>query len=98
MSDARDWLSFLGTCPPRSFRLRTVTVLPGEAIGYRPADWVDTLVVVEVGELEVECRSGTRASFPEGAILVFTELEPSSLRNGGTGPLVLSALSRIITP
>lgn len=98
MSDASDWLSFLGTCPPKSFRLRTVTLQPGEALGYQAADWVDTLVVVEVGELEVECRSGTCASFLEGAILVFTELEPSGIRNGGNGPLVLSALSRIVTP
>lgn len=98
MSDARDWLSFLGTCPPKSFRLRTVTLQPGETVGYQAADWVDTLVVVEVGALEVECRSGACASFAEGAILVFTELEPSSIRNGGNGPVVLSALSRIVTP
>lgn len=98
MSDDRDQFSFLGACLPESFRLRTLTVPPGESIDYRPVDWVDTLVVVEVGELEVECRSGTCTSFQEGAILSFTQLEPCLLRNNGKGALVLSAISRLITP
>jgi len=98
VSDGRDQFSFLGACLPESFRLRTLTVPPGTSIDYRPVDWLDTLVVVEVGELEVECRSGTCTSFQEGAVLSFAQLEPRHLRNGGSGPLVLSAISRIITP
>jgi hypothetical protein len=58
---------------------------------------VDTPVVVERGELEIEYRSGARAWFREGAILVFAGLTLRRLRNSTSRPLVLSALSRIRT-
>jgi hypothetical protein len=93
MADA-ERLSFLGVRCPEGFRLRTVTLQPGDALDYRPADWVDTLVVVERGELELECRSGTCARFADGAILVLSGLALRRLRNCGSGPLVLSALAR----
>ena len=82
-----------GTCPD-GFQLRTVTLQPGDALPYHPADWHRALVVVEVGDLEVECRSGTRAWFAEGAVLVLSGLDPRRLRNPGSTPLLLSALSR----
>jgi hypothetical protein len=94
MDDA-DRLSFLGARYPRNFRLRTLILQPRDAIDCQQADWADTLVLVEQGDLEIECRSGARACFPEGAILVFAGLALRRLRNSSTRPLVLSALSRI---
>jgi hypothetical protein len=92
MDDA-DGVSFLrGPCPS-GFRLRTLTLLPRDAVDYVPADWVDTLVVVEVGELELECSSGARACFGAGAVLVLFAPGLRRLRNCGSAPLVLSALS-----
>jgi hypothetical protein len=92
--DDLDRISFLDVpCPP-NFRLRTLTLQPCDAIDYRGADWVDALVVVERGELEIECSSGARAWFQEGAILVLADLTVGCLRNSGSGPLVLSAISR----
>jgi hypothetical protein len=94
MADAES-VSFLGVPCPKGFRLRTLTLQAWDAMDYVRADWVDTVVVVERGELEVECRSGARALFHEGASLVFSGLGLRRLRNAGNAPLVLSALSRI---
>ncbi|MPZ63100.1 MAG: hypothetical protein GEU93_17785 [Propionibacteriales bacterium] len=66
-----------------------------DAIDCQPADWADTLVVVERGQLDVECRNGARARFDEGAILSFAGVQLRQLRNPSGGPLVLSALSRL---
>jgi len=94
MTDA-DRISFLGVRCPRGYRLRTLTLQPRDAIDYVPADWADTLVVVERGEVELECRSGNRAWFAEGSVVVLAGLGLRRLRNAGDAPLVLSALGRI---
>jgi hypothetical protein len=93
--DGPDRISFLGARCPKDFRLHTLTLHPRNSIDYRPADWDDALVVVERGELEVECRSGARARFEEGAILAFATLAVRRLRNPSSKPLVLSILSRV---
>ena len=92
--DDPDRISFLGARCPKNFRLRTLTLPQGDALDYQRADWVDTLIVVERGELDIECRSGARATFREGAIVVFAGLAVRRLRNSGSSPLVLSAWSR----
>ncbi|MBL7490619.1 hypothetical protein I6A62_21595 [Frankia sp. AgW1.1] len=91
--DAQE-LSLLGTRLPPHLRLRTVVLPAGDAVAFQRADWVDTLIVVELGELDVECDDGTHATFRTGAILVLDLPEPRWLRNRGAGPLVLSAVSR----
>ena len=92
--DEQQRVSFLGAeCAP-FFRLRTVILQPRDAIDFVAADWASTLVVVERGALEIECRSGATASFGEGAVLSFHGVTPRRLRNAGEIPLVLSALSR----
>lgn len=80
----------------RGFRVRTLALGPGDAHEYRPAEWADALVIVERGELEVECRSGMRARFREGAVLAFAGLPLQRLRNAGSGPLVLRAFARAV--
>jgi quercetin dioxygenase-like cupin family protein len=92
--DEPDRISFLGRQCPENFRLSVVIVQPRDDIEWRPADWADALIVVERGELEVELRSGTRAWFREGAILVLAGLSLRRLRNSSRDPLVLSLLSR----
>lgn len=93
MSDA-ERVSFLGTGCPKGLRLRTLTLQPRDGLDYVPDDWADTMVVVERGELELECHSGTLVWFTQGAILVFAGLGLRRIRNAGGTPLVLSALSR----
>lgn len=93
--DGPDRISFLGARCPKGFRLETLTLRARDAIDCQSADWADTLVVVEHGRLEVECRSGIRARFEEGAILSFAGVELRQLRNPDSEPIVLSALSRL---
>jgi hypothetical protein len=75
-------------------RRRTVILPPGDVLDFVAADWADTLVVVERGELEIECRSGRRATFAADAVLTLVELPVRCLRNRGSEPLVLSAVTR----
>ena len=94
MDDA-DRISFLGALCPENFQLRTLILQPGDAIDCRRADWADTLVLVERGELEIESSGGARAWFQEGAILMFAGLALRRLGNPGHEALVLNALSRL---
>jgi quercetin dioxygenase-like cupin family protein len=91
-SDRR--LSFLGRELPKSFELRVVTFPPGSEQPYQEADWSDAIVVVEQGEIEVECTRGGRRQFRRGAILWLVGLPLRTLRNRGDEPAVLSAVSR----
>ena len=94
MTEPADQLSFLGRPCPGRFRMRTLTLQPRDAIAFVPADWADTVVIVERGSLEIECAGGTRRTFAEGAVLVFAGLPLRRLHNAGPSHLVLSALSR----
>lgn len=75
-------------------RRRTVILQPGDGLEYVAADWADTLVIVERGQLELECPSGRHARFTAGAILTMVGLPVRRLRNPGPRPLVLSAITR----
>ena len=89
-----DPLSFLGDHHHPGHRVRILILESGDALDVHPADWSDVLVVVERGLLQVECDSGTRATFSSGAVLVLTMPALRRLRNVGTAALVLSAVSR----
>ncbi len=89
-----DRLSFLGRALPRSFQLKVVTLQPGSEQPYREADWLDAIVIVERGEIELECTAGGRRQFQQGAILWFVGLPLRTLRNRGDEPTVLAAVSR----
>lgn len=86
--------SIAGLRCPAGFRRRTITLQPCEDIDFVRPDWADAVVVVERGTLEVECRTGGRATFRTGDVLAFADLPLRRLRNAGATPLVLSALSR----
>lgn len=92
--DGADPISFFDPHCARSAVVRGLILQPHDAIDYNEADWIDTLVIVERGELEVECPTGRRALFGEGAVLAFVGLTVQRLHNAGDRPLVLSAVSR----
>lgn len=94
MTGDEERISFLGRRCPDGLRLRTVVLPPGDALDYVAVDWTDSVVVVERGELGIECCSGACARFAEGAILVLSGLALRRLVNAGRTPLVLTALSR----
>jgi hypothetical protein len=71
-----------------------VTIAPGAAIAYEPAEWEDALVVVERGELELEGRCGARRCFSRGDVLWLAGLPLLHLRNPGPEPTLIAAVSR----
>ncbi|MBV2366450.1 hypothetical protein ACFPZ0_17030 [Streptomonospora nanhaiensis] len=73
---------------------REVVLGCGEVRPYEAAVWRDALVVVKVGEVEVETFDGSRARFGAGAVLFFAGLRLRWLRSTGAVPLVLVAVSR----
>ena len=89
-----DRLTFLDGPVPSRFRLRGVTLEPGSTRPFREDEWHDALVVVERGEIELECRAGSRRRFPEGAIMWLQGMDLQAMHNPGTEATVLSAVSR----
>ena len=77
-----------------SFRRRVVTIAPGRARLYDAAEWRDALVVVEQGEVHIECRAGRFRPFAQGAVLWLTGLALRALHNRGPQPAVLVAVWR----
>ena len=95
MNDPKgEQLSLLRARLPRGLRRRVVILLEGDAVAYRANDWHDALVVLEEGEVRIECLAGRRITFRQGGVFCLNGLEARLLRNVGTGPAVLVAVSR----
>lgn len=92
--DCRDRLSIAGRRLPASFARHEVVVEPGAERPYDPEEWRDALVIVKRGEVTVECRSGGAIHFVAGDMLWLTGLPLRALRNAGSEPVVLVAVSR----
>ena len=86
--------SFLGRTVPLTFRARVVTVAPGEERTYDAAEWRDSIVAVERGELELECTSGGRRRFERGSVLWLCGLPLRALRSTGRESVLLVAVCR----
>jgi hypothetical protein len=99
MSGKRDGerISFLGRQLPAGFAVRQVTIAGESERAYVHSEWAGALVVVEAGQIELECLSGSRASFASGAVLFFDSLPLRTLRNRRRQPAVLSSLTRCPT-
>ena len=79
---------------PTGFSRRVLHVAPGLALGLEAADLTDAIVVVQRGELELECRAGTCRRFAPGSMITAARRHVSCLRSVGPEPLVLIAVSR----
>jgi hypothetical protein len=79
---------------PAGFSRRVVRVAPGHELGLEPGGLPDAIVVVEQGELELECRAGTCRRFAPGSMIPIARLPIAHLRNVGPCALVLVAVSR----
>jgi hypothetical protein len=73
---------------------QVVTIEPGQALAFDEARWNDTLVVIDAGELEIECQLGGRRRFPRGAVLWLAGINARALHCVGDDPTVLVAVSR----
>jgi hypothetical protein len=76
------------------FDIRVVSIPPGGERAYDGDEWNDALVVVGRGEVELDCRGGSRPRFAGGAVLWLGGLPVRALRNPGPVPAVLVAVSR----
>lgn len=93
--DRRGRLTFLGKALAPEFRLRGIDIAPGAARAYEEEEWRDALVVVERGEVELECANGTRCRFRHGAVLCLVGIPVSAVHNRGSEPALLVAVSRV---
>jgi hypothetical protein len=85
---------FGGGADPPGCSSTTTIVDPADSIDFRESDWAGAMVVVVSGRLHLECRSGERASFDEGAVLFLTGLDLRRIVNPGFVPLVLRSIRR----
>jgi hypothetical protein len=79
---------------PEGFSRRVVRVAPGHAVDAESYRVPDAIVLVEQGELELECHAGTCRSFGRGSMIPLARLPVARLRSVGPSPLVLVAVSR----
>jgi hypothetical protein len=79
---------------PEGFSRRVFRIAPGLELCLEPGGLPDAIVVVEQGELELECRAGAWRRFGRGSMIPIALLPVAHLRNVGPGPLVLVAVSR----
>ena len=87
-------LTFLNRTLPPSFEVRVVALEPGGDRAYDAEEWRGALVVVESGEIELECVRGGSRSFRSGSVLWLFGLPLRTLHNRGREKAVLSAVSR----
>jgi quercetin dioxygenase-like cupin family protein len=92
--DHGDRLLFLDRRVPPQFQVRQLAVPPGGERAVHEGEWADSLLVVEHGTIELECRNGARRSFGSGDILCLRRLRLRLLRNRGHSPVLVIAISR----
>jgi hypothetical protein len=92
--DAPGRWSFLGHRVPPAFAARRLVVPPGAPRAFDEAEWADAVVVVERGEVELECVRGGRRRFRAGDILWLAGLELCALHCCGGEPVVLLSVAR----
>lgn len=97
MDADRPPLSFLGRRLPSPFERRVVVLRPGDTRGYEAAEWRGAMVVVEHGEMELECLDGSRYCFGRGDVLWLDRLPLRALHNRGHESAVLVAVWRRAT-
>jgi hypothetical protein len=83
---------------PAGFSRRVLRVAPGLELDLDAPGIPDALVLVQEGEIELECRAGTRRRFGRGSMIPITRLPAAHARSVGPGPLVLVTVSRASLP
>jgi hypothetical protein len=97
VSAGRDPLSFLGRRFPAGFETASISIEPRCRRVYDEAEWRDAIVVVERGEVELECREGSQWRFRRGDVLWLVGLPLRAIHNRGCEPALLVAVSRART-
>lgn len=91
-------VSFLDRPLPAGFVARSILIGVGGQVPFDGGEWADALVIVEVGQVELENVDGSRARFATGAVLYLDRLPLRLLRNPGSTVAVLVGVSRLRGP
>ena len=91
-------VSFLGRAAPAGMDLRMVSIPAHTQLVCEPVEWAGALVVVEAGELELECRGGTSGCFAAGSVLFFDGLGLHAVRNSSHETALVCVVTRRRTP
>jgi hypothetical protein len=94
VSADRSPLSLLQRRLAPQFERRVVVLAPDHRRIYDAAEWRDAIVVVEQGQIELECVDGSRRCFARGAVLCLDRLPLRAIHNRGAAPAALVAVSR----
>ena len=89
-----DALNFDGRAFSPRFALHVVDIPPAGRRAYDASEWVDAMVLVEGGAVELECTRGGRRRFGAGSMLPLAILPLVALHNPGLEPVRLTAISR----
>jgi quercetin dioxygenase-like cupin family protein len=81
-----------------SFVAQTVVIAPRCMVPFNESNWLDALVIVESGEVELETTSGLRRRFRSGDTLWLTGLPLRCLHNPNDEPVLLKVVSRRSAP
>lgn len=87
-------LAFLGSPLPRWVDRTAVTIEPGGVRPYVEAEWRDALVIVEQGEVVLECTRNGFTTFRAGDVLWLVDVPLRRMHNYGVEPTVIVAISR----
>jgi FAD/FMN-containing dehydrogenase len=88
----------IGAFGREGFERHVVVIAPGAEQPIFDAEWRDRLIVVEAGQVELECRGGARARFVRGDVLFVDGLSVCLIRNPGRVSAVLCTVARHIRP
>lgn len=79
---------------PPGFEYRAVTFEPGGDRIYHRSEWRDALVLITRGEIELECRDGSRRQLGRGDVFWLAGLPLRRIRNRGPEPARLITIRR----
>lgn len=88
-------MAFLGNPLPRWVNRTAVTIEPGGVRPYVEAEWRDALVIVEQGEVVLECTRKGFTTFKAGDVLWLVDVPLRRMHNYGVEPTVIVAISRM---
>jgi hypothetical protein len=77
-----------------ALHVRAVAIAPGRERPYVEAEWLDSIVTVTYGEIELESVSGARLVLTRGDVLWLAGLPLRALHNRRADPALLVAVSR----
>jgi hypothetical protein len=87
-------LHLLSRTRSAGFRVRVVLLPPGSTHEFQAREWLDCLVEIESGAMELHLRGGTTRTYQTGAVLWLFGLPIVTLGNSGPTATVLVAISR----